>query len=236
MKPPLAIIGFGPSRVVAPWHDATVHIWGLNGGHMLPQAHVRPDGFRADAWFQIHPPEACNLAELDWMAQLEAGVLNVPTYVREADRAYWERTYPQAGARLLFRTFPMDVLRRKFPGAVGYANTFCLELALALLMGYTEVGLYGVECTGWGREVAVERVGLAYWIGVLHAHDVKLNLPTDTTLLYPEIYGLDYWAEARKAADITERVLPMDLMEDRENLSTIAAVNAAEESTHAGNN
>lgn len=225
----VAIIGFGPTYIHAPWDDRSWQIWGLNGGHRLPNGHARPSGeFRADMWFQIHPPEGCNAHELEWMHLLDEGRYDVPTYVRQEDVEHWGSIYKSAAARHLFVPFPADSIRGQFKGG-WFANTFCLEMALCVWQGdVSDVALYGIECSCYGREVAVERPAVAYWQGVLAAEGIRLHVPEGCTLApYAPIYGLDYWDEARVAAAVTERVLPPRAEFDRVNLDTVAAVEEA---------
>lgn len=227
----IAIVGLGETGADAPWDDPAWKIWGLNGGHR--GRFRRPDrSLRADVWFQIHPPEACDDSELDWMRRLGDDV-HVPTYVRPEDLQYWADLNPKAAALALLWPYPIEQVREAFPGG-WFANTFCLEMAWAILQGATDIGLYGVECGNYGRELAVERPAVAYWMGVAHGHGVMVRLPQTTTLHYTPIYGFDYWPEARRAAELTEMLLPPREDLDRVNLDTIAAVDAAEDKVNSG--
>lgn len=228
----VAIVGLAGTASLTPWDDASWEVWGLNAGHLAGHLFRRADGtFRADRWFQIHPPEGCNAAEVDWFAQLEAGVYDVPTYVRAADLGYWSSRYPTAAKRGRLVPFPADELA-DYLAAGWVVNTFCLEMALALHLGAEEVALFGVECGSFGREVVVERPGVAYWLGILASHGVQLDVAAGTLYPYKELYGLEYWAEAQKAAEITDLVFPGS-HGGGENLDTVAQVVAAQEKVHA---
>lgn len=221
----IAIVGLASTGQQAPWDDPSWEIWGLNGGHRAHGLFTRPDGtLRADRWFQIHPPEACDASEREWLQLLDAGVYDVPTYVRAADLPFWSTTYPSAAARGRFVPFPAPP-----PAARWLANTFCLEIWFAGTLGATDIGLYGVECGGYGRELVVERPAVAYWMGIAAANGVQVHGVNATLYPYAPIYGLEYWAEARLAAEITALVLPkLPGVSDAVNLDTVAAVDAAE--------
>lgn len=234
-----AIVGFACDGSRVPWDDPTWEIWGLNSGHLRPGLFLRPDGrFRADRWFQIHPPFANDPGEIDWLERLDAraqaGEDGVLTYVRPEDMAHWKRAYPHAARASLLVPFPINLIRAEFPGG-WFANTFCLEIALALHWRATEIALHGVECTTYGREVAVERPAVAFWMGACWAYGVQLTIGMDTMSYGPAApaYGFDYWAEARRAAEITAMVLPPRADLDAENLDTIAAVDTAEDALRA---
>lgn len=241
----VAIVGLADTGRDAPWDDPTWEVWGLNGGHLrTPGFFVRVNGarfggprvsFRADRWFQIHPPTACDLDELDWFQRLNDGdVPPVRTYVRPVDLAYWSKAYPQAAAAQLLVPFPIDVVRHEFAGG-WFANTFCLEAALAIAEGATAIGFFGVECGGYGRELAVERPAVAEWIGICRGLGLTVHLPHACTLTYGKlddanpIYGFDYFTEARRAAELTALLLPPLPDLDTVNLDTPAAVAAAED-------
>lgn len=227
----VAIIGFDQkTREQAPFDDPSVDIWGLNGGHLAERHDGRPlfcdesGGFRADAWFQIHPPSSLSTREQGWLAF--AHQVRVPTLVREQDipslTHYWPTVEPY------LRGFPLDAVRAAFPDGL-FASTFCLEIALALRLGYEEILLFGIDSRDLGRELVVERPALTYWMGVGHTKGVKVTMPEDSTLgRHPFVYGMEYLEEAAYAASVTEDVLPRRLItqELTGNLNTAASVQA----------
>lgn len=233
----VAIVGLADTGREAPWDDPSWAIWGLNGGHLrTPGFFVRVQGervsFRANRWFQIHPPDACDADERDWLQRLNDGdVPPVPTYVRPDDLAHWTAVYPLAAAAGLFVPYPIATIRKQFFGC-WFANTFCLEAALAITEGATEIGFYGVECGGYGRELAVERPAVSQWMGICTGLGLTVHVPKDCTLSYgaaQPIYGFDYFAEARRAAELTTLLLPPLPDLDTVNLDTLTAVDAAED-------
>lgn len=229
----IALVGFDPlTREDAPWDDPQWEIWGINSGHLMRGCHRRPDlTFRADRWFQIHPPTACDKGEIDWLARLDAGEYSVPTYVRPDDMAHWRERFPSAAERGLFRPYPIVTIRTAFHGD-WLVNSFCLMAAFAIHERCTDLGFYGTECRSLGRELAVERAGITYWMGVARAMGIEVHLPDHSTLApWKEVYGFDYWDEATEAARRTELSIDTTTRLNACNLDTLAAVQAAREKT-----
>lgn len=224
----VAIVGFGEGRTQAPYDDPSWEVWGLNAGHRVPRAWLKDGRLRAKSWFQIHPPAGCDAGEREFLNLLNFGHFDVPTYVQPQCLDEWRALYPHAALRGLLLPYPIDAVKAEFPGG-WFANTFCLQIALALHQGVDEVGLFGVELAGYGRELAVERPAVAYWMGVCAALDVSLTVAAQSFFPYPEVYGFDYWQEAKRAASLTEMVLPaLDRLSDGENFDTLTQIKAAE--------
>lgn len=222
-------------------------VWGLNAGHLSP---MMWDGsrFLATRWFQIHPARGCDTREHNFFTTFAEHP--VKTYVHPDAVEYWKTNYPACTDYVV--PFPAETIKvLRHYGFV--ANTFCLELALAiqeaqervnLQMTATEIAtamrdaadiyLMGIECACYGRELAVERAGLAYWCGIAAANQIRIHYAMDTLWAYPEVYGIDYWDEARRAAQITDWLLPSkDGVTNTVNLDTLDAVETAEEKAHA---
>lgn len=228
----VVVLGLGWGLDAAPFDDPSWEIWGLNGGHRNGRIAAALDAGRIARWFQIHPPDACDASEREWFAvedaAIAAGRSPVPIYVLPADLDAWRAVAPLVD----LRPYPVDAVRAAFPHG-WFANTFCLEAALALVEGVTDVAFLGCECGGYGRELVVERAAVSRWIGYVEVLG-RAHLHAETTLGYAPLYGVDYWDEARAAAAIVERILPLDQSEmagelDGVNLDTVAAVDAAQQ-------
>lgn len=226
----VAIVGLSGDGSNVPWDDPSWEVWGLNGAHLRDGLFRRPDGtLRADAWFQLHPPGCLDACEIDWMDLLDGGRIGscVPTYVLPDHLAHWQERYPRADALGMLLPYPLADIRSAFQGG-WFANTFCLEVALALHRGATDIALYGTDCCGYGRELAVERPALAFWMGVVAASGTTLTNGC-ATFGYGAanpVYGADYLDEARAAARLTELILSDRRELDTENLDTLSAVEA----------
>lgn len=173
----VAIVGGAPSRVEAPWFDPSTEIWGLNGIPSLDPRGV----FRADRFFQIHEEPRLDPVERAWLS-----VCPVPIYTagQECENA---NALP----------YPIEAVVAKYPDY--FAVSFAYEIALALLEGFTEIGLFGVELpSGTLRERTVEWACLSFWIGFAKGRGVRVTLPETTTLAWhPARYGLQYDDEVK---------------------------------------
>lgn len=170
----VAILGAGPSRREAPWSDPTWEMWGLGRfWTWMP---------RWDLWFEMHQLSIFSAEEVRALVQ----TVKVPIYMKQR--------YPSIP---LSRRYPIELVSR------GHARLFtctvCYELALAIHQGVAQIGLYGVDLDLDGdtpREHTVERMGVAYWVGVARGRGITVDV-AGTVLTHPYLYGLQYWAEVR---------------------------------------
>lgn len=178
----LAILGGSNlSRSSAPLDDPEWEVWSLN--NLWPKdAKGRT---RADRWFELHP--------MDVQSPDDMGIINscpMPLYVLEL---YPEIANPNA-VRFPWERLEAMEIPRFFP------CTFCYQIALALADGWTEIGLFGVDLQmGSGRERALERAGVAFWLGAAMGSGVTVNLPETVKghglISLPYRYGYDYHEE-----------------------------------------
>ena len=187
----VAIIGAGASRASAPWDDPDWIVWGLNE---IPQP-------RATAWWEMHPMSVQNARELAWLSQCPT-----PCYVLNlADAALGIVVDGRVGQSPLPRQFagvanavqyPLDRILA-LPGARDwFTSTFSYQVALAILDGFEEIGLWGVDLRrGTLREQTVEWAGLAWWLGFAAGRGIRVTVPDDYTWTHPGRYGFDYWQE-----------------------------------------
>ena len=97
-------------------------------------------------------------------------------------------------------SYPLERVSKTVPYNY-FTSTFAYQLALAIIEGFTNIILHGIQFTG-GRERLVEKACLEYWIGVARGHGITVTqsgpvqqLPlTRSTLLY----GYDYWPEKQQ--------------------------------------
>ncbi len=181
----VAILGGGAiTRHVAPMEDPTWEVWSLN--NLWPKD--RDDRMRADRWFELHPMDVQNADDM--------GIINscpVPLYVLEL---YPEVTNPMAVV------FPLEDVRRGFEF---FPCTFCYQIALAIAEGFETIGLYGVDLfDGSAREMALERAGVAFWIGLALGHGVHVEIPVAKNhglITLPYRYGYAYHEEKKWVED-----------------------------------
>ena len=174
----LAIIGGMPLRYTLPFDDPDLEVWSCNLVLCLdPQERLR-----ADRWFELHPMSVQNDDDMEWIHNNPRPLY---TLNHEPDLPNTLR-------------FPMESIE-----ALGYADyfscTFAYQIALAIVEGFEEIGLYGVDLVfGSDREREVELPSVTYWLGLFQGRGGRIAFPDhSSTLCHPHRYGYEYWKEKR---------------------------------------
>jgi hypothetical protein len=162
-----------------PLEDKTWDVWGCNS--LWPLCMDTQGRFRADAWFEMHPLSVQTPQE-----RLDMDDCPVPLYVLGKElQPHW-------------RTYPLTSIRQQFGERDYFTCTMCYQVAVALVLGYQEIGLWGMELwQGTPRERTTELRGLEYWLGIAKGRGVTVTLPDYSCLIqHPYLYGYDYVKEA----------------------------------------
>lgn len=183
----VAIVGGASSRRLAPYDDPTWEIWAFSS------LKVRTP--RITRWFEMH-------AHGDLRSQLRRETrrrysyasykrflqgLNCPVYMQDVDESIAGSVrYPLKAA--------LDAFGRCFTSTASYL------LALAILEGVDEIGVWGIHLTH--RTVyARQRPGVEYLLGVARQRGIRITLPRRSTLRIPTepklvrtevLYGYDW--------------------------------------------
>lgn len=179
----VAIVGAGPGREYAPYTDSAWECWAINEiAQRVAHRH-----------FELHPLEVQSARDL---AALER--ITIPCYVLD-DPALWKMPFPIAsnGGTVSFAgvpnpvRYPLERLR-----AAGFRQyftcTFAYQIALAILDGFEEIGLWGVSLhLGTPRERLLERACVDYWIGFAEGHGITVSEDSGCARR-PYLYGYDY--------------------------------------------
>lgn len=168
--------GISHLRAVAPYADPAWDVWSMN---LIPA--VDPAGrFRADRWFELHELCAQSDSDVAWIRRCP-----VPIYVPDA---------PMAALNPRAVVYPLD--RVEAATRNYWTCTMAYQLALALVEGYEEVGLFGIDLRqGTLRERTVEWACLSWWAGYLEGRGVRVTVPRGVWLgqhLNAARYGLEY--------------------------------------------
>lgn len=185
--------GSGKEQVVEKLHDPDWDVWCLN---LIP-AFDRDGHVRADLWWDIHQRCAQTPDDMRWIESVPRPIF-VPADLVDA------------GPNCV--RFPYEELEQRF--ATNYwACTFAYQIATALYLGYTDIGLYGVELSlGTRRERTVEWACVSYWMGFAEARGVAFHLPATTRLgTHPFRYGIEYDAEIADVKAYVESTTPGDV-------------------------
>lgn len=189
------IYGAGLGKEQAPLEDPSWLVWGLNAVPPLDSQ----NRLRADAWWDIHQHVAQNADDMRWIQECP-----FPIYVPEDLQTYGPTT-----AR-----YPLAQIEAAF-GLNYWSCTFAYQIAMALHMGATDIGLYGVELAyGTSRERTVEWACVSYWLGRAAERGVQIHtpdvLPMQTwlpmLLKHPARYGFEYSQELDAIKDYTDEM------------------------------
>ena len=158
----VAIVGFGPGRLCAPFGQKGWECWGLND-----ISYPSLDSF--DRFFQLHNIKYCRR--------------HYPTWIQN-DKLVWERSQ---GLPLY-----MDRHYKSLPDSVPYpkkdvekltshgkyhTSSFDWMVALAIHLEVKEIALYGVNFSGahlFNGEPLAGRACLEYWLGVAEGRGIKV--------------------------------------------------------------
>lgn len=179
----VAIVGSHPSsRHLAPY-DSDIPIWVFNAGVIMDWCK------RATTVFEMHP----------------AGEYTNPTAERSE---YWEFLQKQTKAEIymqdidpripMCKKYPFDEVVSKFLSNFKrgdqinkyFTSTPCYSIALALLLGYERIELYGVEMET-NSEYIYQRDGIGLWLGIALGLGVEVVIPEHTTMFSSPLYGYD---------------------------------------------
>lgn len=184
MKKRLALIGTASSWSKAPFGNPEVDIWChgsatfTNRADKVPEAGIETLLFgeeqptsiyigripRVTAFFEIHPRDLW----IEWADGLNG--YGVPVYMhRQFEDVPTSVEYPIAE---VVERFPRDL----------FSCTSTYMIPLAIIQGYTEIGLYGIHVAADG-EYAHEAPGIAYWCGVAEALGVEIIVPEESSVL-----------------------------------------------------
>ena len=193
--------GLGKRQALPYLMDQEWEVWALN---LIPP--IDGEGrVRADRWFDIHQRVAQTADDLRWIAACPRPIYVPPDLADVSPRAV---------------VFPLERIEAAFGDAAEYFTcTFAYQIALALLEGFADIGLFGVELAfGTRRERSVEYACVSWWMGYATAKGVRLRVPTPSRLgKHRFLYGLEYAAEI----DDVDRYLADSEMGLRHELETL---------------
>jgi hypothetical protein len=163
-KKKVAIVGFSEHKKQAPFDDPTWEIWGLNDLHeAIP---------RWNRWFEMHGDaqikDYCSRKQGKPYLEGLAG-LNVPVFMQK----------PRAEVPLSVR-YPIEQIM-EFAGTNYFTNSISYMMAMAIMEGYEEIGVYGVDMAQ-NTEYDHQRPSCEYFIGFARGRGIKVHLPKTSDL------------------------------------------------------
>ena len=177
----VAIVGFaGGHHYQAPFKDESVETWGIN------RLWVELPDRRWTRWFELHDLGLFYRDDEDHKQFLRS--FTGPVYVREQDYALaleWgiDTAVP----------FPHRILTEQFQPY--FTNTVSWLLALAILMDFEHIGVYGVDMAVdnvMQAEYGEQRPSCEYFLGIAHGRGIQTFIPHGSDLLKAShLYGYE---------------------------------------------
>jgi hypothetical protein len=175
-KNKVAIVGFAPSTMAEVrflFGNPEFEIWGLNQLYMAfgPGQNLPAIAEHADRWFQIHHRTSYDAnivrdhSHHDWLAN----ETRFPIYMQEK--------YPEIPMSV---QFPKEKIMEEFGSY--FTNSISWEIALAIMEGFEEIHLYGVDMATHS-EYAYERPSVEYFLGWAKGRGIKIIVPEKSDLL-----------------------------------------------------
>lgn len=173
----LALLGNTPSLAFTPWHDGT---WTLAAHPCCrPKCQREPDWY-----FDLHRPE-CFRTGKHWNRDYHGWLkrLQTPIFMQEA--------WPEIPMAV---RYPLELVDASFATSVTgqlFATNHCAYLiALAMLEGVEQIGLFG--CQYAGGERGTQRESLIYWIARFEQYGGRVVVPRKhNSIMVRRLYGYD---------------------------------------------
>jgi len=199
----VAIVGYTAHQCLAPWLDDAWEIWGLNDLYeVMPQYNehlLKGDEWERVQWFQVHrndhgmiPEGARDPKHGEWLKNAKCPVWMFEP-LPEVPRA---------------QRYPIEDVLKLFPRAY-FNNTISWMIAKALLDGFEEIGIWGVDMALDGvhgqSEYAHQRPSVEYFVGWADGHGVQFYIPIESEICKCGfLYGKDNITPVRRK--LTDRL------------------------------
>lgn len=192
----VAILGFTTHNRYAPWADETYDLWGLNDLHGMMEQFA-PGIFKTDRirWFQMHREDGGNfhgVRDPNHRAFLECKH-PFPIYMWDV-----HPEFPASVAYPLKEVLTRPALPHGKPlSEEGYFNnSISWMLALAILEGYREIAVFGVDMALEGvhgqSEYGHQRPSVEYFVGVARGLGIDVVLHEESEICKCAfLYGYD---------------------------------------------
>lgn len=201
-----AIIGYTTHKDQAPWRDPAWDLFGLNDAYRQPewQAILKDpvhDAAKRVVWFQIHhqDPDGSfryGASDPQHLEVLKTFTCPIITWIPHPDLPQSE-AYPEAEV--------MDLVRKGTPNGnpeAYFNNSISWMIAYAMVRGYKEIGIYGVDMALdaiTNAEYAHQRPSCEYFIAAARFSGMTVHIPEESDLCKCiGLYGKDDTTAFRK--------------------------------------
>lgn len=194
----LVFTGYAPGREKLNYYDEDFDIWGMND-----LWNFSPPTQRWDGWFDIHDLSVqknnarTGEKHIEWLShQKDFPILTL----KEVD---W---VPASVA------FPLQEIKDFFAEQLQLDNTELAAyltstpsymMALAIMLGYTEVHVFGINLLG-KDEYEYQRPCFEYWVGIARGRGIKVVFPPESTIARANFtYGYDTHGGGKTSTPLT---------------------------------
>lgn len=160
----------------APWLDPSWSFW-AHASVFQSIPHMR-----ADRLFDPHPKNVFAVARKNGFKDYYGFLKTCPTPV------YMQEHYEDIPASV---RYPLELVQQQWPG-IPIASTGAMMVALALLEGVTELGLWGIDYQH-DSEYEDQRANMELWVGIAIGSGVRVVIPDNSPLCHEPklIYGYE---------------------------------------------
>lgn len=183
----VTIMGFAPSWAETKFEDPTMEVWTLNEAYNLLNAKKIPLN-RISRWFEIHDPNSPTKNTPEHIQFLKN--CPVPLIMQnEYEEFPSSIAYPRQQVREYFnQNFIIDDVGSPY---TEYSNSISWMVALAILEGYEEIWITGVDMAQQ-QEYAWQRSSCSFFIGFAAGKGIKVLIPRTSELCkFPQDYGFE---------------------------------------------
>lgn len=179
-KDKVCIVGCADSKVIVPFSDPEYEFWGVNnlyGGTPINGSHY-------DRWFEIHTITSSEkggqkIYERRWNPVFRGQKVN--DYVSDLAKLpymiYMQHRWEEIPNSV---AYPINEIVTAFGRY--FTNTISYEIALAIMMGYKTIAIYGVDMAV-GTEYEKQRPSCEYMIGIAKGLGIEVIIPDEADLL-----------------------------------------------------
>jgi len=153
----VAILGFAPSYVDAPFDDARIDVWTMNYHHEAVK--------RSSRVFELH----------EWtIVQGEDGGTHLRTLAALTVPVYMQTEHPEVPMSV---AYPLDQMCNEFKlphtEKAYFTNTASYMIAMAITEHYDEIQLYGIDMSQ-DTEYATQRPSCEYFLGIAVGRGIRV--------------------------------------------------------------
>lgn len=176
----LAIVGAEPqTRDNAPWDDSSFDIWAISNWAAADWMK------RCDAVIEIHKPELYQNHPKDPIYWNWLKTTKTPVYMQ-----LWDENVPASIEYPLREVLAMLPMKVKGLAARPLNSSIAFALGLAILKGYKDIDLYGIEMAA-SSEYRSQQPIFSFWVGFAAGRGVNLNINCTHKLFVQPLYGYE---------------------------------------------